>query len=634
VCLGALAAMAQTPSDTLVCRGMQLRDHDEPGKALECFREAIAKEPHSLRAHAEYVRTKAYDLERFDEVRAEYTLLMRKEQDNPVYAMALATGQSLTPPDGKRAWYEIVARLAPESAWGLYARTQLGGEDEASTVANLAHAIELDPTLSDAWMAAIRLQEYQLHDLGGALAMASKLARLDDPELHAVGLYEVWRLRLLQEKDSPESVAALRQELKGLLATERSIDVLTKAYQACSNLLKDDAGATEAAAAIRAVDPAWYPERGAHLYFANANESSFPVQGTAVNRDVKVVSSVFDLDAALPAGEKIARLRPLLAESQSAGVKRLVYQRLFRSAVEASDNAAIIEFGEQYKEESGRVYPELIDAALLARIAIARADGALDLPRAAAYAREAYDATAVFQPWKTPRNTDETWMGYYDQKHRESVYQSTRALALEARGWTLCQTGQWAEGEPMLRKAVELRRGEQNLTHLAGALEELGRAPEAAEIRSQAQSEWLESLKRRMKKTPSNDFAAPSLDGSSVRLSSLKGKVVLVNFWATWCGPCVQEMPILEDLYRKYRDHGLEILAISVDEEEAQYKVGKFVKEHGLTFPVLYDNGIGRLYQVGGYPTSLLIDRDGMVRLRFNIAEKRSLDAMVAELLK
>src|SRR5258708_6484302 len=194
VCLGALVVTAQPRNDGLVRRGIELRERDQAAKALECFRDAIAKEPRNLRAHAEYVRTKAYDLDSFDEVKAEYERLMRNEPDNPVYPMALATGQSRTPQEGKRAWYESVARSAPDSAWGLYAKTELMAErDAASAAAAVARAVKLDPTLRGAWFTGIFLEEYKLHDLDGALAIAEKLASQADPELHAAGLYGVWR---------------------------------------------------------------------------------------------------------------------------------------------------------------------------------------------------------------------------------------------------------------------------------------------------------------------------------------------------------------------------------------------------------------------------------------------------------
>jgi thiol-disulfide isomerase/thioredoxin len=241
-------------------------------------------------------------------------------------------------------------------------------------------------------------------------------------------------------------------------------------------------------------------------------------------------------------------------------------------------------------------------------------------------------ATAAFHPWPRPRNTDPTWFAHYTGQ--EDRYKSTRALALEAQGWALCQSGRCGEGEPLLRQAVELRRSEGNLTHLAKTLEKLGRATESADARAQAESEWLESLKRRLKKTPSKDFEVAALDSRPMRLSTLQGKVVLVNFWATWCTPCTQEMPVLEELYRKYRERGLEILAVSVDEEASRYKVERFVKEQALSFPVLYDSGAASLYGVNVYPTSLLIDRKGLVRLRFNLLERRSFEAILDQLLK
>src|SRR4051794_23487670 len=171
VCLNALIAMAQAQNNDLVRRGIELRERDQPAKALDVFREAIAREPRNLRAHAEYVRTKAYDLERFDEVKAEYEALMRKDPDNPVYPIALATGQSLTTPAGKRAWYESIARSAPDSAWGLYAKVQL--VEQALPPANqaLSKVIELDPTLLVAWRSQIYQYEYKLHDIDGALAV-------------------------------------------------------------------------------------------------------------------------------------------------------------------------------------------------------------------------------------------------------------------------------------------------------------------------------------------------------------------------------------------------------------------------------------------------------------------------------
>ena len=106
------------------------------------------------------------------------------------------------------------------------------------------------------------------------------------------------------------------------------------------------------------------------------------------------------------------------------------------------------------------------------------------------------------------------------------------------------------------------------------------------------------------------DFTLTDLEGKSWTLQSLHGKVVLVNFWATWCPPCRKEMPDLDALYRKFKDKGLVVLAIS-DEEMA--KVKPFLAERSLGFPILLDPGrkINDLFHVDGIPKTFIYDREG-----------------------
>jgi peroxiredoxin len=110
------------------------------------------------------------------------------------------------------------------------------------------------------------------------------------------------------------------------------------------------------------------------------------------------------------------------------------------------------------------------------------------------------------------------------------------------------------------------------------------------------------------------DFTLPSLGGKAVSLSSYKGKVVLLNFFATWCPPCRAEMPDLESSYKELKDKGLEIIA--VDLQEDQNTVSGYVKSLGLSFTILLDRGadVFGQYHVTGLPTSYFIDRDGVVR--------------------
>jgi peroxiredoxin len=111
------------------------------------------------------------------------------------------------------------------------------------------------------------------------------------------------------------------------------------------------------------------------------------------------------------------------------------------------------------------------------------------------------------------------------------------------------------------------------------------------------------------------DFTLPAADGSRVRLSSLRGKVVLLNFWATWCPPCKAEMPDLDALQREY-GQARNFTIIGVDAQESASTVGAFAASHRISFPLLLDMNddvMTGLYAVRNLPTSLLLDRDGRI---------------------
>ena len=113
--------------------------------------------------------------------------------------------------------------------------------------------------------------------------------------------------------------------------------------------------------------------------------------------------------------------------------------------------------------------------------------------------------------------------------------------------------------------------------------------------------------------TRSIDFELLDLSGKKVSLSSFKGQVVLLNFWATWCPPCRAEMPSMERLYRKFKDKGLVILAVNLHEQAKA--VRRFVAAQKLSFPVLLDSDgrVGAIYGAQSIPLSYLVGRDGNV---------------------
>ncbi len=110
------------------------------------------------------------------------------------------------------------------------------------------------------------------------------------------------------------------------------------------------------------------------------------------------------------------------------------------------------------------------------------------------------------------------------------------------------------------------------------------------------------------------DFVLKSATGENLRLSEYRGDVVMINFWATWCGPCRQEMPLLDELYGRYQRVGFNLLGINIDDDSRRAMA--MVNELGISFPVLFDEDkkVSKLYEVEAMPLTILLDREGTVR--------------------
>jgi len=121
-----------------------------------------------------------------------------------------------------------------------------------------------------------------------------------------------------------------------------------------------------------------------------------------------------------------------------------------------------------------------------------------------------------------------------------------------------------------------------------------------------------------------------TLDGKEVKLSDYKGKVVLVNFWASWCPPCKEEMPIFEKVYQKYNDKNFVILAVNMDTSEGALK--EFLEKNRYSFPIVRIKGEAGL-NIPGLPTSYLVDKDGSVK-KIRLGVYRELEEDLSKLLQ
>ena len=136
--------------------------------------------------------------------------------------------------------------------------------------------------------------------------------------------------------------------------------------------------------------------------------------------------------------------------------------------------------------------------------------------------------------------------------------------------------------------------------------------------------------------TPAEDFALVGLDGKEQRLSQYRGKVVLLNFWATWCKPCTTEMPAMQTTYDKLRNKGFVVLAINELEDDA--KVRQHITQYGHTFPVLMDrdNKVANQFGVFGLPVSVFIDDKGVVQeyIKGGLLTEQKINEVVARIQK
>ncbi len=138
-------------------------------------------------------------------------------------------------------------------------------------------------------------------------------------------------------------------------------------------------------------------------------------------------------------------------------------------------------------------------------------------------------------------------------------------------------------------------------------------------------------------KGPAKDFTLKSNTGKNIRLKDLRGQVVMLNFWASWCAPCREEMPLLDKLYQRYNPSGFQLLGVNVEADPKD--ADKLLKKIPVSFPILYDTSsqVSEAYKVAAMPTTVLIDCDGnlaYLHKGYKPGEEKIYQSKVKELLR
>lgn len=176
----------------------------------------------------------------------------------------------------------------------------------------------------------------------------------------------------------------------------------------------------------------------------------------------------------------------------------------------------------------------------------------------------------------------------------------------------------------MKRKAVSIFLAIVFLFAAGGCAAKAPAATGAAGGSLSSDEKTIESYTKKLKSVPEVDFTLSDLNGRQWKLSSLKGKVVLLNFWATWCGPCQMEMPGFQKMFERFGENSdvivLAVASTSLEGQSAQASkdsVSKFIKDQKFTFPVLFDEdgSVWGKYQQEGIPANYIIDKQGNVRM-------------------
>ena len=621
----------------LVKQAQALRARDKFDEAIAALKKAMTMAPNYVGAYVAYFQTKNYFMERDDEVNAELASLKAKEPNNPVYPMAQHLSYQIVS-KSRDALLARVVELAPDWSWGHFAKAMIAKGSNpiaTTTMAELNQCLQMESSSRRAYMELIMLQAAR-NDFDAAIETARKAEAYPAEYGERPGT-SVLELRFKKAGRSTEEIAKLKAELERVIEAAQDADALDKLDMPLS-IFRDEALREKFENKIKKLNPNWcqvckgYSTVG--LWWLPGEED----RTLAVfNQQFVIWNKAFitHINRELTPDEKLPEIEKLFALKPGRRMTELLYHYLFEQAQRGNNVAAIIKYGEALR----KIIP--YNVAVPTRMALTLIAHQGDLNKALAYARSADAAAAEFRAPALRRDSDpNVFQDFLTEPKLQERYNNSRAMALNALGWTLYQMGNYAEAESKLQQAVTIKRDKDNMLHWAAALAKIGKAEESAKVGLEAENllaNFVMDEMDKVRREPAKGFALQTVDGRKVSLSDLKGKVVLINFWATWCGPCIAELPDLKRLYDKYKDKGFEILAISGDDKDDRQKVIDFAKKREMNFTVLFDEGVLKQYAITGLPTSIFVDRDGNVRYRITAIGNdvpKSLEIVLNELLR
>lgn len=665
--IGALGTSAVCQENTSLqaakehyARAKQFTASGAQDRALSELKLAIQLAPEFVEAHRDYQDSQR---SKTDSLIQEYDSYARQNPKSAAFRYLLGRAYSLA---GRRneadVEYQNALKLDPYFSWALLSTGSAArGRGETSQAADAWQKARLkagaSPTLH--YLLASNLLLLKKYD--SALEESVTALRMD-PALYAA--YPIkWRSKI-NLSDSEEVLAAISGEIQQLESGHpqdiNALEAILKGYE----IVIDKSGRARARDALLAADPKYFEKQQyPRVYTITSGGQPIEFAGPNARRfvDAKEFSN---------AKQRLDVLRDVEKEVADADIRfYLIYPEIFKSYVDVGDFAnaeGIMGTLEKGGMSSFRLADSRIDLARSYLSHKAKLDEALQqVEKAEESLRERINQLG--QKEKT-----EMAIGYA----RVSL-----ARALHARGLILAAKGMTAKAVASFAESVKENEGEENTLDLGLSYIRAGKTEEGIKMlvsaysfegpRSQEAKKALvlaygkrektallagllkEALNRRrleVKKStmsetstllPKNEarpapmFELASISGRKVSLTEFKGKVVLLNFWATWCGPCLQEWPPLQKIYSERKEKGFALVMISIDEE--LYRVPLFLKKNPSQAQMLFSDGlVTRVYEEHGIPLLVLVDRNGMIRYRrtgFEVKDEGTLQQLIDSLL-